>query len=116
MNFGKYLRDTREALAQNDDRYTLRQVAKRVELEPAYLSKIERGEFPPPSEEAICRLAKDLGLDRDVLLAMAGKVSSDLQAIILKRPMLFSELIRQLKKVPDRAILKIVREVRDGEW
>ena len=51
-----------------------------------------------------------------VLLAMAGKVSSDLQAIILKRPMLFSELIRQLKKAPDRAILKIVREVRDGEW
>lgn len=116
MNFGKYLRDTRETLARNDNRYTLRQVAKRVGLEPAYLSKIERSEFPPPSEKAICRLAKDLGLDTDILLAMAGKVSSDLQAIILKRPILFSELIRQLKKTPDQAILKIVREVRDGEW
>jgi hypothetical protein len=47
---------------------------------------------------------------------MAGKVSSDLQAIILRRPKQFAELIRQLKNAPNHAIVKVVREVRDGNW
>ena len=47
---------------------------------------------------------------------MAGKVSSDLQEIIRKRPRLFADLIRQLKSEPDNALLRIVREVRDGDW
>jgi hypothetical protein len=55
-------------------------------------------------------------LDADVLLAMAGKISSDLQEIIRKRPLLFSQLIRELKDLPDHAVLRIVREVRDGSW
>ena len=40
----------------------------------------------------------------------------ELQAVILKRPQLFATLIRQLEKLPDHAVLRIVREVRDGEW
>jgi len=85
-------------------------------VEPAYLSKIERGDVAPPSEATIRRLARDLDLDVDVLLAMAGKVSSDLREIIMRRPRLFAELIRQLKDAPDPAVLRIVREVRDGDW
>jgi HTH-type transcriptional regulator, competence development regulator len=45
---------------------------------------------------------------------MAGKVSSELQAIIRKRPKLIAELIRALKDQPDHAVLRIVREVRGG--
>ena len=70
----------------------------------------------PPSEATTVRLAQELGQDPDVFLAMAGKVSRDLQDIICKRPALFAELIRQLKDAPDHAILHIVREVRDGDW
>ena len=44
------------------------------------------------------------------------KVSGDLQAIIRKRPKLFADLIRELKAAPDDAILRVVREVRDGDW
>jgi HTH-type transcriptional regulator, competence development regulator len=47
---------------------------------------------------------------------MAGKVSSDLQAIIRKRPQLIGKLLRQLKAQPDHAILSIVRQVTDGDW
>jgi hypothetical protein len=47
---------------------------------------------------------------------MAGKVSSDLQRIILKRPRLVAELLRDLKNLPDHAVLRLVREVRDGHW
>ena len=51
-----------------------------------------------------------------MLLAMSGKVSSELLAIILKRPQLFADLLRQLKDAPDKALLRVVREVRDGNW
>jgi hypothetical protein len=43
-------------------------------------------------------------------------VSSDLQQAIRKRPELFASLIRELKNMPDHAVLRIVREVRDGKW
>jgi transcriptional regulator with XRE-family HTH domain len=116
MNFGSFIRTRRERLRTTDRQYSLRQTAGRVGIEPAYLSKIERAQFAPPGEDTIRALAVDLGEDADVLLAMAGKVSSDLQAIICKRPAVFAELIRQLKDLPDHAVLRIVREVRDGQW
>ena len=64
----------------------------------------------------IVALARQLGEDPDVLLAMAGKVSSDLQEAIRTRPELFAALIRELKEMPDRVVQGIVREVRDGKW
>jgi len=114
--FGDYIRQQREAKRADDKAFSLRQVAQRAGVEPSYLSKIERGEQPPPGEETIAALARELGEDRDVLLALAGKVSSDLQDAIRKRPQLFAELIRNLKEMPDHAILRVVREVRDGKW
>ncbi len=116
MKFGEYIRQARETLQEGDKAYSLRQVAARIGIEPAYLSKIERGVFQPPSEEVIVKLADILNEDKDVLLAMAGKFSSDLQQIIMHRPKLFAELLRQLKEVPDHALVRVVREVKDGKW
>jgi transcriptional regulator with XRE-family HTH domain len=114
---GDYLRKRRsEKKLQEGKNFSLRQVATRIDIEPSYLSKIERGIEAPPSEETTRALAKALGEDPDVLLAMAGKVSSDLQDIIRKRPQLFAQLIRELKNMPDHAMLRLVREVRDGNW
>jgi len=47
---------------------------------------------------------------------MAGKISADLRAVILARPKLFAELIRTIRDAPDNAVLRVVREVRDGNW
>lgn len=116
MQFGSYIRDKRQNLRLEGPHYSLRQVAGRVGIEPAYLSKIERGEFPPPGEGTIRAIARELGEDVDVLLGLAGKVSTDLQDVIRRRPQLFAELIRQLKNMPDDAVLRVVREVRDGTW
>ncbi len=113
---GGFIRERREELRREDHRYSLRQVAERVGIEPSYLSKVERDLGSPPSEETLVRLAAELDLDRDLLLALAGKVSSDLQEVIRRRPRLFAELIRELKDLPDHAVLRLVREVRDGEW
>ena len=115
-HFGTTVRGIRERLRENDRRYSVRQVARRVGIEPAYLSKIERGDVAPPSESTTVRLARELDQDPDVMLALAGKVSTDLQEIIRKRPRLFADLIRQLKEAPDESVLKVVREVRDGNW
>jgi hypothetical protein len=49
--------------------------------------------MPPPEEEVIGRLAKDLGEDMDVLLALAGEMASDVRETITRRPILFAELI-----------------------
>ena len=115
-HFGQTVRQIRERLRENDRRYSVRQVAGRIGIEPAYLSKIERGDVAPPSEATTVKLAMQLGEDPDVMLALAGKVSADLQSIIRKRPRLFADLIRQLKEAPDEAVLRVVREVRDGNW
>ncbi len=115
-DFGEYLRKCREDRREVDPTFSVRQLASRVGIEPSYLSKIERGQQPPPSEQTIVLLARELEEDPDVLLALAGKVSRELQAIIRRRPKLFAELIRQLKDIPDHAVLRLVREVRDGYW
>lgn len=116
MDFGLHIREARERLCATDKAFSLRQVAIRIEVEPAYLSKIERGIFPPPSEDVIVKLAEVLDQNPDVLLALAGKLSSDLRQIIIRRPKVFAELLRQLRKAPDHAILRVVREVKDGNW
>lgn len=114
--FGDYLRECREAKASVDRSFSVRKVAAKVGIEPSYLSKIERNLQPPPGEGVIRSLAGELGEDPDVMLALAGKVSSDLIAIIQARPRLFAELLRQMKNLPDGAVLRLVREVRDGNW
>lgn len=113
---GDFLRERRESLREQDRRYSVRKVAERVGVQPSYLSKVERGEVAPPSEETLVRLARELSVEPDLLLAMAGKVSSDLLEVIRRRPLLFAQLIRELKHLPDQAVLRLVREVRDGDW
>jgi len=116
LGFGTYIRSQRERLSEDSRDFSLRKVAIKIGVEPAYLSKVERDIVPPPSEGKIIALAEVLGEDQDVLLAMGGKVSSDLLKVIKDRPALFAELIRRLKSEPDHAVLRIVREVNDGEW
>lgn len=116
MGFGNHIRLLREKKKSHDKVYSLRRVAKRIKIAANYLSKIELEQVPPPSERVILALADELGQNPDVLLAMAGKVSSRLKKAILRRPELFAELIETADGLPKEAILKVVREVRDGKW
>jgi transcriptional regulator with XRE-family HTH domain len=114
--FGEFVRKRREELKEKDKKFSLRQVASRIGVQPSFLSKIERGDEVAVSEEKIQALASELDIEPDVLLALNGKVSKDIQEIIMKRPQLFAKLLREMKGLPDHAILRIVRQVRDGEW
>lgn len=113
-DFGDHLRKRREARRAQDPRFSLRQLAARIGVEPSYLSKVERGQEPPPSEARVVQLAGELGEDADVLLALAGKVSTDLQEVIRRRPRLMARLLRALSEMPDHAVVRVVRQVRDG--
>lgn len=114
---GDYLRERRTALYETDREFSVNRVAQRVGVTPSYLSQVERGlTQSPPSEETLVALADCLGLDRDVLLALAGKIARDLRETIVRRPQLFAQLLRELRDAPDHAVLRLVREVRDGEW
>jgi transcriptional regulator with XRE-family HTH domain len=115
-SFGGYVRNLRKRRAAADGAFSLRRIAARCGVTPAYLSRVERDEVAPPGEETLLRLAEALGEDADVLLALAGKISSDLRSAIIARPRLFAELIRAVKNAPDHAVLRIVRDVRDGDW
>ncbi|WP_161598404.1 response regulator [Pseudodesulfovibrio senegalensis] len=102
--FGDHIRTKRTLLQEKDKSYSQRQVSLAIGIEPSYLSKIERGLPVTLSEEKIIALARTLHEDPDYLLALCGKISQDLQHIIIKRPLLFSKLIRALKDMPDEAI------------
>lgn len=115
-SFGSYIRERREALQADDKSKSLRQVAIAIGVEPAFLSKVERDIVSPPSEGKVIALAEVLNEDPDLLLAMAGKVSSDLLAIVKARPQLIGELLREIKEQPDHAVLSVVRNITDGDW
>ncbi len=111
-SFGRFLRERRMTKAAENRAFSVRQFAERVGIEPSYLSKIERGQQPPPGEETIHRIAKELGEDPDVLLALAGKVSSDLTKIIRERPTLVAELLRSIRRVPAKRVAEMSQQVR----
>lgn len=114
MEFGFYTRQLRQQRHGVNRRYSIRQLAQRIGVEPIYLSRIERGDVAP-SEEMIQRLAAELGEDADVLLAWAGRIANDIREIITRRPILFAELIRGLNEMDDEELMKLVRKVRNGE-
>lgn len=72
-SFGKRLKELREKakLSQGE-------LAEKAGISFTYLSKIENGVKPPPSQKVILRLADTLHADADELLASAGRMPSDL--------------------------------------
>lgn len=113
--FGEYLRVRREALRSEDPSFSIRGMAEKLGVQHAFLRKLEAGEATL-SEELCEKMAPLLQEDPRVLLARSGKVSERLKGIIVRHPKAFYELIEQLEKAPEHAILRVVREVRDGDW
>lgn len=91
-------------MLKSDRSFSQIQVSQRIGIEQSYLSKIERGTATKLSEEKIIALAEVLGEDPDYMLALGGKISSDVLCIIQQRPRLFSRLVRQMKNMPEDVI------------
>lgn len=110
--FGRRVRTLRA-----EQGWGLRKFAKAVGVSPTYLSKIERGEFPPPAEDKVVAIADALGQDRDELLALAGRVASDLADVIRARPRELSALLRAIRDLaPEevQAVAEAARRIASG--
>jgi len=68
--FGAFIR--KERLNKN---LGLREFADMINLSPTFISKMEVGDYKPPKEENIVKMANILGGDKDYYLAMANKIS-----------------------------------------
>lgn len=91
--FGNRLRQLRKQAGA-----TQRELAHKTRLNFTYLSKIETGVFPPPSEKVILQLAEALNADKDELITLAGKVPSDIAQILRSRETLeFKAKLRELR-------------------
>jgi transcriptional regulator with XRE-family HTH domain len=105
--FGKRVRTLR-----SERGFGLRRFAGTVGISPTYLSKIERGEFPPPAEDKVVAIADALGQDRDELLALGGRVASDLEAVILRHPRELGAFLRIAGGLSPEEIRTLTRVAR----
>ncbi len=103
--FGAFIRREREA-----KEIGLREMAKMIGVSPTYLSMVERDEVPPPAEDKVKAIAKIIECDADELLARAGRVASDLTAIIRKHPRPMADLLRGTDITSDEERAKAVKQ------
>lgn len=64
---------------------SLRQTAREAQMDPGYLSRIERGQ-KPATTETLERLAGYYDVDPDLMLLQAGKVPQDIVDILAHHP------------------------------
>jgi len=71
---------------------TQRELAGKIGVDFSYLSKIENGVFPPPSEKVILELAEVLNANKDELITLAGRIPADIAEMLKNQKTL--ELLR----------------------
>lgn len=96
--FGKRIRELREAKKRVDPAFSLRQFAEKVGISATFLSKVETGQFAPPAAETIKRIAKLLEVDADELLALAGKDDPEWGDIIRDQPKAMADFLRTARE------------------
>ena len=79
MEFGKKIRELRKKKGLSQ-----RELAQLVGIDFTYLSKIETGDLPPPSDEVIAKLAQYLGADEEELFLLAKKIPPQYRREILE--------------------------------
>ncbi len=90
MGFGGYLRKKRE-----DRGLTLVEVAERVGISVAYLSRIERERENAPKDALIQKVCKALDLDADEAFAAARRLPPDLRPHTMSVVRLYRRLGRE---------------------
>lgn len=74
MPFGDFIRQKREEAG-----IPLNDFARRIDISPAYWSRIERNMEKPPKDDLITKAAQQLGLDMDEVFVQANRLPPELQ-------------------------------------
>lgn len=107
ISFGATVRRLRE-----EKKIGLRKFAQMVGMSPTYLSKVERDEFAPPAEDKVRAIASMLGYDTDELLALAGRVSSELEDIIKRHPREMATFLRAANGLSAQEMQRLAEEAQ----
>ena len=108
--FGALVRREREAREIG-----LREMAKMIGVSPTYLSKVERDEFRPPAEDKVKAIAQIIGRDADELLALAGRVASDLADVIKRRPREMATFLRAANGLTAEEMARLARQLQEAK-
>lgn len=101
--FGYWLQSLRKAQGK-----TQREVADAAKINFTYLSKLEHGKDPAPSEDLIERLAVVLEIPAEQLLAAAGKIPLRVRRRVDENPR-FALLLKRLADSDDNALDRYYR-------
>jgi HTH-type transcriptional regulator, competence development regulator len=107
MVFGERIR-----LLRTECNITLRKFAEMIDVTPTYVSKIERGEAHPPAEAVIKRMAQVLKTDADDLITLAGKIPSDLPAIIRQQPKEMAIMLRTAHTLSPEQLKEVLHSIQ----
>jgi transcriptional regulator with XRE-family HTH domain len=80
-SFGETLREVRIKAGVG-----LRELARLIKKSAGYLSDMENGRVPPPSEAVILQIAYALNVEKETLLSAARKVDPELSRYVAERP------------------------------
>ena len=95
----RFLRLLEKAMQEHPDKLSLREVARRADLSPAYLSRLLSGERGVPSNDAIAQLERVLDIPDRQLFAAAAR--PDDQALKFFRKDEAGSILRILAKLPN---------------
>ena len=104
-SFGQRIQRLRRARGLNQ-----RQVAAELGIDFTYLSNLENNRGEPPGEDTIRGLAALLETDEEMLMAMAGKVPTELRDRA-RDDVEFARFLRRLPGVPDSKMREIYEKL-----
>jgi transcriptional regulator with XRE-family HTH domain len=108
QTFGQALRALRM-----EKNVTLRDMARRLDLTPTYLSQVEQGKFSPPTEDRIKQMGQILDLPQeqvDQLVALAGRVPRDLHDVLDEHPHEMASFLRTARGLTAEDIRQLTEE------
>lgn len=109
-SFGKLIKTARK-----DKGYSQRELAKHLGVDFTYLSKLEndRADYAP-KEEVIRGLARNLNLNEEELIFLAGRIPQQYEEILKQNPKEMLTLFRRMQENPEFA-QKISQAAGEGE-
>jgi transcriptional regulator with XRE-family HTH domain len=90
---------------------TQRDVAAKLGIDFTYLSKLENDRGEPASEDLVRKLAEILDADAEDLLALAGRVPTELREMA-QQDVTFARLLRQLPNASESDLKDIYKRLK----
>ncbi|MGB3508176.1 MAG: helix-turn-helix transcriptional regulator [Microcoleaceae cyanobacterium] len=109
-SFGKLIKEARK-----DKGYSQRELAQFLGVDFTYLSKLEndRADYAP-KEDVIRGLARNLSLNEEELIFLAGRIPQQYEEILKQNPKEMLMLFRRMQENPEFA-QKISQAATEGE-